>query len=160
MKYLIFFPVRFVFEFIQKLCLYQGCLTRWTWRFGCRFRTRTDGHTCLSVLFRRTSACKNFFTIFFFTLGNFSEADVSNLDPRWRRAGTDARGRAQTSARGRRRVRMRADECVRAQSTHPYPSALAFTCLRPRAPVCAHPQTLLPACIRLPNKWIPVGRMG
>ena len=43
----------------------QGCLTRWTWRFGRRFRTRMDGHTCPSVLFRRTSACKIFFTIFF-----------------------------------------------------------------------------------------------
>ena len=47
---------------------------------------RTDGHTCLCILFRRTSACKNFFTNFFFTLGNFSEVDVSNLDPLWRRA--------------------------------------------------------------------------
>ena len=55
-----------------------------------------DGHTCLSVLFRRTSACKNFFTIFFFTVGNFSEADVSNLEPRWRKARANARGRMQT----------------------------------------------------------------
>ena len=90
----------------------QGCLTRRTWRFGRRFRTRTDGHTCPSVLFRRTSACKKFFTIFFFTVGNFSEADVSNQNPRWRRA--------------------RADGCARAQ-------------------------TLPPARIRLPKKWIPVG---
>ena len=43
----------------------QGCLTRRTWRFGRRFRMRTDGQTCPSVPFRRTSACKIFFTIFF-----------------------------------------------------------------------------------------------
>ena len=68
----------------------QGCLTRRTWRFGRRFRTRTDGHTCPSIPFRRTSACKKFFTNFsFFTMGNFSEADVSNLDPCWRRASAD-----------------------------------------------------------------------
>ena len=88
----------------------QGCLTRRTWRFGRRFRTRTDGHTCSSILFRRTSACKNFFTIFFFTMGNFSEADVSNLNPRWRRARADARGRAQTGEDARRRVRAGTDE--------------------------------------------------
>ena len=87
----------------------QGCLTRRTWRFGRRFRTRTDGHTCPSVLFRWTSACKKFFTIFFFTIGNFSEVDVSNLNPRWRRARADARGRAQTGEDARRQVRVGAD---------------------------------------------------
>ena len=46
----------------------QGCLTGWTWRFKRPFRTRMDGHTCLSVLFRRTFACKNFFINFFFNL--------------------------------------------------------------------------------------------
>ena len=80
----------------------QGCLTRRTWRFGCRFRTRTDGQTCPSVFFRQKSACKNFFTIFFFTVGNFSEADVSNQNPRWRRARTDGRG-------AHRQVRVGAD---------------------------------------------------
>ena len=72
----------------------QGCLTRRTRRFGRQFRTRTDGQTCPFVLFRRTSACKNFFTIFFFTVGNFSEADVSNQNPRWRRARADGCARA------------------------------------------------------------------
>ena len=64
-----------------------------------------DGHTCPSVLFRRTSACKNFFTNFFFTVGNFSEADVSNLDPRWRRARADGCAWVQTGKGARRRVR-------------------------------------------------------
>ena len=59
-------PLRRSEDFICGMCdFFQGCLTRRTWRFGRRFRTRTDGHTCLSVLFRRTSACKNFFIIFF-----------------------------------------------------------------------------------------------
>ena len=87
----------------------QGCLTRRIWRFGRRFRTLTDGHTCPSVLLRRTSACKKFFTNFFFTVGNFSEADVSNLDPRWRRAHANGCARAQTGEGARRRVRMGAD---------------------------------------------------
>ena len=47
----------------------QGCLTRRTWRFGRRFRTRTNGHTYPSVLFRRTSICKKIFTNFFFHYG-------------------------------------------------------------------------------------------
>ena len=80
----------------------QGCLTRRTWRFGHRFRMRTDGQTCPSVLFRQTSACKIFFTIFFFTVGNFSEANVSNQNPRWGRARADDRGAC-------RRVRAGAD---------------------------------------------------
>ena len=88
-----------------------GCVTRRTWRFGRRFRMQTDRHTCPSVLFRRTSAIRKNFTIFFFTLGNFSEVDVSNLDPRWRRA--------------------RADGCVQAQTF-----ARALTHLRSRAPIC------------------------
>ena len=113
----------------------QGCLNRRTWRFGRRFRTRTDGHTCPSVLFRWTCACKNLFTIFFFTVGNFSEADVPNLDPCWRRACADGCMRAQTSARALTRLRALAD-----------------------ASACAH--TLPPARIRLPKKWIPVGCMG
>ena len=46
----------------------QGCLTRRTWRFRCPFRTRTDGHTCLFVHFRRTFVCKNFFTNFYINL--------------------------------------------------------------------------------------------
>ena len=29
--------------------IYQGCLTRQTWRFGRWFRTWMDGHTCPSV---------------------------------------------------------------------------------------------------------------
>ena len=37
---------------------------------------------------------KIFLQIFFFTLGNFSEHDVSNLDPRWRRARADGCVRA------------------------------------------------------------------
>ena len=32
---------------------------------------------------------KIFLPIFFFTVGNFNEADVSNLDPHWRRARAD-----------------------------------------------------------------------
>ena len=59
---------------------------------------------------------KIFLPFFFFTVGNFSEADVSNLNPRWRRAHADARGRAQTGVRERRWVRLRADGCVRAQT--------------------------------------------
>ena len=54
--------------------------------------------------------CKKiFYQFFFFIVDNFSEADVSNLDPRWRRAHADERGRAQTGAHGRKRVRARAD---------------------------------------------------
>ena len=122
----------------------QGCLTRRTWRFGRRFRTRTDGQTCPSVFFRRTSACKKNFIIFFFTVGNFSEADVSNQNPRWRRARADgcaqaqtvgARAnrcaRAQTGKGARRRVHAGADVCTR-----PYPSTRARRCFRPRAYVC------------------------
>ena len=45
----------------------QGCLIGRTWRFGCPFRMRTDGHTCLSILFRQTFACKKNFTNFFST---------------------------------------------------------------------------------------------
>ena len=130
----------------------QGCLTRRTWRFGRRFRTRTDGHTCPSVLFRRTFACKNFFTIFFFTVGNFSEADVSNLNPCWRRACADGCARAQTGKGVRRRVTVRADGCMRAQMGKGVRRRV-----RAGADVCAHPQMLPPACIRLPKKWIPVG---
>ena len=98
----------------------QGCLTRRTWRFGRRFRMRKDGHTCPSILFRWTFACKFFFTIFFFTVGNFSEVDVSNLNPRWRTACADARGRAQTGKGVHRRVRAGVDVCA-----HPYPSMRA-----------------------------------
>ena len=109
----------------------QGCLTRQTWRFGRRFRTRTDGQTCPSVLFRRTSACKKFFTIFFFTLGNFSEADVSNQNPRWRRARADGCARAQTGKGAHRRVRAGADVCAR-----PYSSTRARRRFHPSAYVC------------------------
>ena len=68
-----------------------------------------DGHTGPSVLFRRTSACKNFFTNFFFTVDNFSEANVSNLDPRWQRARSDRCARAQTGEGMHRQVRTGAD---------------------------------------------------
>ena len=46
----------------------QGCLTGQTWRFRRPFRMRTDGHICLSILFRQTFACKKNFTNFFFNL--------------------------------------------------------------------------------------------
>ena len=107
---------------------------------------------------------KIFLPFFFFTVGNFSEADVSNLNPRWRRARTDARGRAQMGEDARRRMRTRADGCARAQTvgaradgcaraqtgkgarkwvraganvcTRPYLSARAHKRFRPRAYVC------------------------
>ena len=56
---------------------------------------------------------RKFLPIFFFTVGNFSEADVSNLDPRWRRPRIDRCAQAQTGegaqtgACGHRRVRAR-----------------------------------------------------
>ena len=100
-------------EEIPYLSMFQGCLTRRTWRFGRRFRTRTNGHTCPSVLFRRTFACEKFFTNFFFTLGNFSEADVSNLDPRWRRARADRCARAQTGKGARTCLRAAAGTSAR-----------------------------------------------
>ena len=65
-----------------------------------------DGHTCLAVLFRRTFACKKFFTNFFFTLGNFSEVDVSNLDPGWRTACADGCVWVQMGKGVRRQVRL------------------------------------------------------
>ena len=46
-----------------------------------------------------------FFLPFFFTVGNFSEADVSNLNPCWRRARADGCAWAQTGKGARRRVR-------------------------------------------------------
>ena len=52
---------------------------------------------------------KNFLPIFFFTVGNFSEVDVSNLDSRWRRARTDGCARAQTGKGACRRVCAGAD---------------------------------------------------
>ena len=52
-------------------------------------------------------------------------------------------------------MRARADGCARAQTGKD-----ACTRVRAGADVCTRPQTLLPACIRLPKKWIPVGRMG
>ena len=61
-------------------------MDRRTWMFGRPFRTRTDGHTCLSVLFRRTFVCKKFLPIFLNllgVLGNLCEANVSNQDSRW-----------------------------------------------------------------------------
>ena len=133
-------------KLLQRCC--QGCLTRRTWRIGRRFRTRMDAQTCPSVLFKRTSACKKFFIIFFFQcgpVGNFSEADVSNQNPRWRRARVDGRG-------ARRRVRVHVDRCGRAQT-----DARGRKRLRAPAPVCARTQMLLLARIRLPKKWIPVG---
>ena len=52
----------------------------------------------------------NFFYQFsFFIVGNFSEAEVSNLDPRRRRARADGRVWAQTGEGVHRRVRAGAD---------------------------------------------------
>ena len=56
------------------------------------------------------------FLPFFFTVGNFSEAHLSNLNPCWRRARADARGCVQTGENARRRVRTRADRCVWGQT--------------------------------------------
>ena len=78
---------------------------------------------------------KKILPIFFFTLGNFSEADVSNLDPRWRRARVDGCAWVQTGEGARRQV------C-------------------PHADVCAWPQALPPVRIRLQKRWLPLGRMG
>ena len=112
----------------------QGCLTRWTWRFRRRFRTRMDilvrpsslgGHLCVKI----------FLPFFFFTLGNFGEADVSNVDPRWRRARADG-------------------------FAHLYPSTPTRTRLGMPSPICVRPQALPPAHIRLQTKWLPVERMG
>ena len=88
--------------------------------------------------------CKNFFTNFFFIVDNFSEADVSNLDPRWPRACADGRGRAQAGDGASRRVREREDGCARAQT-----SARALT--RLRAPVDASARTHTSAKIMDPS---------
>ena len=95
---------------------------------------------------------KIFLPFFFFTVGNFSEADVSNLNPRWQRARADARGHAQMGEDARRRVRTCADGCARAQT-----GKGARRRVRAGADVYACLQTLPPARICLPKKWIPVG---